>query len=173
MKILIAYYSRAGKNYASGELVDLSVGNTEIAANRIRELSGGELFRIETLKPYPEAYHDATEAARMEKDRNARPRLSAKAEGMGSYTHVVLGYPNWWGTMPMALFTFLESYDFSGKAIAPFCTNEGSGLGHSEEDIARLCPRSTLLRGLSITGSEVRESEPVIADWLKKCGLIP
>ncbi len=172
MKILIAFFSRAGRNYSAGELVDLPVGNTETAAGYMGALTGGDLFRIETQKPYPEAYHDATEAARLEKDRNARPKLSSRVESMESYTHIVLGYPNWWGTLPMALFTFLESYDLSGKALAPFCTNEGSGLGHSEEDIARLCPRSTLLPGLSVTGSEVKESEPVIAAWLKQCGLI-
>lgn len=172
MNILIAYYSRAGRNYAAGDLVDLPIGNTEIAAGIIQKLSGGDLFRIETRKPYPDAYHDTTEAARIEKDRNSRPKLKARVDGIENYDYVILGFPNWWGTMPMPLFSFLESYDFSGKTIAPFCTNEGSGMGNSELDIEHLCPRSKFLKGLALTGSTVEEAEPVIAAWLGESGLV-
>jgi len=73
---------------------------------------------------------------------NARPELTNTVENMESYDVIYLGYPNWWGTMPMAVFTFLESYDFSGKTIIPFCTHEGSGIGNSERDIKKLCPKA-------------------------------
>jgi flavodoxin len=172
MKILIAYYSRAGSNYSGGGIVKLPVGNTETAAKMIKQLTGSDEFRVETVKSYSGSYEETTEEAKRELSQNARPELAARVDGMDAYSHIILGYPNWWGTMPMALFTFLEAYDFSGKTIAPFCTNEGSGLGHSESDIKRLCPKATVLKGLAILGSDVKNTEPVIAAWLEKSELI-
>jgi flavodoxin len=78
------------------------------------------------------------------------------------------GYPNWWGTMPMAVWIFLEAHDFAGKTILPFCTHEGSGLGQSERDIRSLCPGARVLRGLAIRGGSVRKAEQTIAAWLQE-----
>jgi flavodoxin len=172
MKILIAYYSRAGSNYSSGGIVKLPVGNTETAAKIIKRLTSGDEFRIDTVKTYSGSYEETTEEAKRELSQNARPELTGRVDGMDAYSHIILGFPNWWGTMPMALFTFLESYDFSGKIIAPFCTNEGSGLGQSESDIKHLCPKASVLKGLAILGSDVKNTEPVIAAWLGKSDLI-
>ena len=91
---------------------------------------------------------------------------------MGDYDLVVLGYPNWWGTMPMAIWSFLESYDFSGKTIIPFCTHEGSGLGHSEADLRRLCPGAKLLAGLAIRGGSGKSAAKDIESWLRASGAI-
>jgi flavodoxin len=92
---------------------------------------------------------------------------------MGSYDLIYLGYPNWWGTMPMAVFTFLESYDFSEKTMIPYCTHEGSGMGSSERDIKKLCPNAKMLSGLAIRGGSVDRADKDIANWLKKLDLIP
>ena len=127
--------------------MNLSVGNTEVAAKMIWEITGGDLFRIETVNAYPEDYTETTEVAKQELRANARPELTGHLEIIASYDVIFLGYPNWWGTMPMPVFTFLEEHDFSRKTIVPFCIHEGSGLGHSEKDVAKLCPKVTLLKG--------------------------
>lgn len=171
-KCLIAYYSRAGNNYVGGSIVNLPVGNTEVAANMIQKLTGGDLFKINTVKTYPTDYTETTEVAQRELRQNVRPELTGRIDNMADYRMIFLGYPNWWGTMPMAVYTFLEAYDFSGKTILPFCTHEGSGMGHSESDIKKLCPKSTVLKGLSLKGGSVQRSESEIAAWLKKSGVI-
>jgi flavodoxin len=111
--------------------------------------------------------------AQREKRENARPELTEKVVDIDSYDTIILGYPNWWGTIPMAICTFLESYDFSGKIIAPYCTNEGSGMGSSERDIKKLCPNSKILAGLAIRGGSVDRADKDLANWLKKSELIP
>ena len=167
-KCLIAYFSREGNNYVSGRIVNLPVGNTEVAAKMIREITKGDLFRIKAVNAYPDDYTETTEVAQQELRVNARPELADYLETMASYDVIFLGYPNWWGTMPMPVSTFLEEHDFSGKTIVPFCTHEGSGFGHSEKDIAKLCPKATLLKGLAIHGTLVNDAKNDIAIWLDK-----
>jgi flavodoxin len=171
MKRLIAYFSREGDNYVNGAIENLPVGNTEVAANMIRKLAGSEAFRIQTVDGYPADYNKTTEVAKQELRKNARPKLSGYVDNMDEYSLILLGYPNWWGTMPMAVFTFLEEYDFSGKTILPFCTHEGSGLGRSESDIKKTCPHATVLIGLSIKGGSVHRAENDISAWLNKSGV--
>ncbi len=165
-KCLIAYFSRKGQNYVSGRLVDLKVGNTEVVANMIQKIAGGVLFHIESVTAYPKEYTEATEVAKNELRAKARPKLTGQVENMGAYDVIFLGYPNWWGTMPMPMFTFLESYDFSGKTIVPFCTHEGSGMGHSEKDIAKACPKTTVLKGIAIHGTNASSSESNVSKWI-------
>ena len=167
-RTLIAYFSRKGNNYLDGNIVDLPVGNTEVAARMIQTLAGGDLFHIDTLKGYPADYTKATEVAQRELSQNARPALAVQLDSLDGYDVVFLGYPNWWGTMPMAVWTFLEAHDFAGKTILPFCTHEGSGLGQSERDIKQLCPGAKVLRGLAIRGGSVAQAEKAIAAWLKE-----
>lgn len=166
-KILIAYYSRKGQNYLNGSIVILPVGNTEVAAKIVQKITDGNIFEICTVKSYPIDYTETTEVATVEKRNNARPELSSRVNNMDQYDTVILGYPNWWGTFPMAVFTFLEEYDFSGKTILPFCTHEGSGLGSSERDIRKLCPSATVLPGLAIRGGSVGRADQLVANWLK------
>jgi flavodoxin len=170
-KCLIAYYSHAGNNYVSGKIVNLPVGNTKVVADMIREITGGDVFHIDTVKPYPKDYAATTNVAKKELNENARPELSGHVENMDSYKVIFLGYPNWWGTMPMPVFTFLDEYDLSGKTIVPFCTHEGSGLGRSESDIAKLCPEATLLKGLAIHGSRVNSAKKDVQDWLSNISI--
>ncbi|MCX6238152.1 MAG: flavodoxin [Bacteroidia bacterium] len=167
-KSLIAYYSRKGNNYLNGSIVNLSVGNTEVVAKKIQEITGSDLFEIDTVKPYPEDYTETTNVAMDEKRKNVRPELTEVVDDMDAYDVIYLGYPNWWGTFPMAVFTFLESYDFSGKTIIPYCTHEGSGLGSSERDIKKLCPNAKVLPGLAIRGGSVKSADNMIKFWLLK-----
>ncbi|HVN31555.1 MAG TPA: flavodoxin [Thermoanaerobaculaceae bacterium] len=171
-KSLIAFFSRKGNNYVGGRIVNLPIGNTEVAAQMIQKLTGGDLFRIATAKDYPSDYEETTDVARQELRQKARPELSGRVDNMGDYDLIFLGYPNWWSTMPMAVFTFLEAYDFSGKTIIPFCTHEGSGIGHSESDIKKLCPNAKILKGLAIRGGSVQRAVNEISAWLRELGVI-
>jgi flavodoxin len=140
MKSLIAYYSRPGNNYVNGNIVNLSVGNTEVAAKMIQNRTGWDLFRIDTVKGYPVDHTETTDVAKKELRQNARPELPGRVDNLAGYDVVYLGYPNGWGTMPMAVFTFLEGRDFSGKSTVSFCTHEESGVGRSESDTRSFAP---------------------------------
>lgn len=167
-KILIAYFSRKGVNYVGGEIVDLPVGNTEVAAKMVERLTGGELFKIDPVRKYSSDYTTCTKEAQEELRANARPELASYPDSIDAYDTVILCYPNWWSTMPMPVWTFLERYDFSDKTILPLCTHEGSGMGRSESDIKKLCPGAKVERGLAIRGGSINIAESDIAAWLNK-----
>lgn len=167
-KILIVYYSRKGENYWNGSLKNISKGNTERVAEFVQKAVGGDLFEVETVKPYSESYMTCIEEAKQELRAKARPEIKAFPDSIEDYDTIFVGYPNWWGTMPMCIFTLLGKYDLSGKTIIPFCTNEGSGMGNSERDLKALCKGATLKSGLSIHGSEAANSENKVAVWAKK-----
>ena len=168
MAILIVYYSRKGQNYWSGSIVDLKKGNTERAAEFIQKAVGGDLFEIETVKEYSKDYMACTEEAKKELREHARPELKRYPESIDQYDTIFVGYPNWWGTMPMCVYTFLERYDLTGKRIVPFCTNEGSGMGGSERELKKICKGATVLPGLAIHGAEAAQSESKVATWARK-----
>jgi flavodoxin len=165
--VLVAFYSRADENYMNGELKILNIGNTEIAAGMIKELTDADLFKIDQSQPYAKSYNQCIDEAQTDQKRNARPKLKRYPESMDPYDVIYLGFPNYWGTMPMAVFTFLEHFDFSGKIIKPFCTHEGSGMGTSEEDIKGLCPGAKVERGLAIHGSSVQKAKKHIERWVR------
>ena len=182
-KILVVYFSRVGITSFSKDVDTVTsaslnagdaglIGNTEIVAKMVQEAVGGDLFQIVTVKSYPEEYRETTDVASQEQGQNARPELATHVENMGDYDVIILCYPNWWGTLPMAVFTFLEEYDFSGKTIAPLCTHEGSRLGRSVTDIAKLCPQAIILDGLAIRGGDVKNAQDEVAGWLRKIGMI-
>ena len=167
-KTLIAFYSHAGENYVNGCVRFLKRGNNEVIVDKIKAaLPDAGIFRIETVKKYKEDYYELIEEAKQELRAKARPELSAKVDNMDQYDTIILGYPNWWGIPPMAVFTFLESYDFSGKKIVPFCSHEGSGLGGSIRQIAQTVPGANLTAGVAIHGAEAahcdREVNQVLA----------
>lgn len=171
-KSLVAYFSRKGNNYVNGSIVNLPIGNTEVIAKKIQEITQGDIFRIKTVKPYPEDYTETTNVAQEEKRDDARPEIAERVVDMDLYDVIYIGYPNWWGTMPMAVLTFLESYDFSGKTIVPYCTHEGSGIGNSERYIKEHCPNAKVLEGLAIRGGGVAGADKDLVNWLKKLDLI-
>jgi flavodoxin len=164
-KCLIVYFSKKGQNYVNGSIVNLPVGNTEVAAKMAQEVTGGDLFEIRTVKPYPADHMETIDVAKVELRNNARPEIATHVDNMDEYDTIILGYPNWWGTMPMAVCTFLEEYDFAGKTILPFCTHEGSGMG-GERDIKRICPSAKVKKGLAIHGGSVNRAANNIKSWL-------
>lgn len=166
-KKLIAFYSRADENYVSGTLKMLTVGNTEVVAHMIEELTGGDVFRIEQVTPYSKGYNDCTAEAKADQQQNVRPELKYYPDSIDDYDVIYLGYPNYWSTMSMAVFTFLEHFDFFGKIIKPFCTHEGSGMGCSVSDIKKLCPSAIVEKGLAIHGSRISKSRKEIESWVK------
>lgn len=164
---LVVYFSRA-ENIVFDENVDAvtsasinldesnnPIGNLRILAEYISEETGAEIFSIRTVETYPTAYKDTTDLATEEKDENARPELVSHIDDMEDYDVIYLGYPNWWGTLPMPVASFLEEYDFAGKTIIPFASHEGSGPGSGVSMIKELCPDSAVLDGFAIKGSEV------------------
>ena len=168
MANLIAYFSRADQNYVSGTLKWLETGNTEIIAGMIQQFTGGVLFPIQPVQPYAKDYNTCIAQAQADQRRDARPELRAWPEGVEAYDTIYLGYPNYWGTMPMAVFTFLEHLDVTGKTIYPFCTHEGSGMGRSEADIRRLCPGAEVKPGLAVVGARVDQAEETVRKWLNR-----
>lgn len=171
MAAIIVYFSRKDENYVSGIIKNLDVGNTETAANILQKLTGAKLFKMQPVQEYSKDYNECIAQAQADQRRDARPELRSYPEDMAEYDTVYLGYPNYWGTMPMAVFTFLEHFDFTGKKIFPFCTHEGSGMGSSEADIRRLCPGTRIGKGLALKGGSVNYAEPAIRGWLEKAGL--
>ncbi|EKQ57113.1 MULTISPECIES: flavodoxin [unclassified Clostridium] len=169
---LIAFFSMTGESYVGGKIVNLEVGNTNVAAQIIGAMIVADTFQIETVQNYPEGHMNLINYAKEELNQNARPELKTKVDNMEQYDTIILGYPNWWGTCPMPVFTFLESYDFSDKRILPLCTNEGSGLSFSVTDIKKTCPDANVEDGLAIIGGRVKDSRVTIENWLKKQKLL-
>ena len=167
-KTLISYFSRADENYFGGTLRYIEVGNTEVAVGQMKDLVDADVYKIQMETPYSAGYKACVEEAKKDWNADARPKIVGAPEQIDGYDRIILAYPNYCGTMPMAVFTFLEMYDFSGKTILPLCTNEGSGMGSSEKDIQRLCPGAVLKKGLSVRGSEAASSKELIAEWLKE-----
>ena len=165
-KNLIAFYSRADENYVNGMIKHLDIGNTEMAAGIIEKLIDADVFKIEQMQAYAKDYNTCIAQAQEDQRRDARPELKVYPDSIAGYETIYLGFPNYWSTMPMAVFTFLEHFDFSGKTIKPFCTHEGSGMGSSERDIRRLCPNAKVEKGLAIRGGSVKQAEKEIERWL-------
>lgn len=168
MAKLVAFYSRADENYFGGQYRFVEIGNTEKVAQMIGEATGAELFKIEQKEPYSPNYKRCIDQAMADKRANARPELVELPENLDSYDEIYLGYPNYWGDLPMAVYTFLEAFDWTGKTIYPFCTHEGSGLSGTERNIARICTGANVKAGLAIYGSQSGQSGEAILRWLKQ-----
>ena len=171
-KTLIAFFSRADENYFGGAMRYVKIGNTEIVAEIIKELTGADTFKIEMKNPYSPVYMTCIDEAKKDLRGNARPELTSYIDSIDGYDTIILGYPNYWGTIPMAVATFLERYDFDGKTILPLCTNEGSGMGSSERDVKKYAKGADVKEGLSITGSQAANSKDTVKKWLTANGLI-
>lgn len=167
-KVLVAYFSRAGENYAVG---DIARGNTRIVAEMIADATGGRLFEIVPRTEYPRSYDACVEVAKREQEAGARPAIREDI-AIEDYDVVFLGYPNWWGDMPMPVYTFIEQHDWSHKIVLPFCTHEGSGLSDTQRRIAAACEGATVGAGLALRGAAAQHSQPqvrkTVASWLEK-----
>lgn len=157
-KTLVVYYSRTG--------------NTEAVARQIQSLTGADLFRVETVKPYPEDYRQTTDVAKEELNNNARPAIKGSVENLSQYDTVFIGFPIWWGTYPMGVATFLENHNLAGKTVIPFCTHEGSRQGQSFTDIRNATPGSVNKAGLAVRGGQAATSKADVEKWLRESGVI-
>ena len=178
-KILIAYFTWSDntvvENPASID-VDaetsasvLSPGNAELIATWIQEETGGDLFSIKTQNKYSSDYDECLNQARKERDNNERPALTDKVNNIDDYDVIFLGFPNWWYTCPMAVFTFVESYDLSGKTIIPFCTHGTGGLSRTIRDLKKLLPANCkVLDPIGVYRPEVKNSKSKVVDWVRK-----
>ena len=171
-KTLIAFFSRADENYFGGAMRYVKVGNTEIVCNLIKDMIAADVFKIEMRNPYSPVYMTCIEEAKKDLREKARPELVSYPDSIDEYDTVILAYPNYWGTIPMAVATFLEKYDFTGKTILPLCTNEGSGMGGSEKTIKQCATGAEVKNGLPVTGSNAASSGENVRRWLAANGLI-
>ena len=180
--ILIAYFTY-GENAELPDDVDASssasiqifngevTGNTGVMAHMIAEASGGELFSIRTVEPYPDNYNDTIDVGQSEKNNGIRPELSTHIENLDQYDTVFVGFPNWWYGMPMVMYSFFDEYDFSGKTVIPFCTSGGSAFSDAIDEIKDMEPGATVLDGLHIGGSSVTDAESSVNEWVAELGL--
>lgn len=156
-KVLVVFYSRSG--------------NTRDMANQIHALAGGDIVELQTVNPYPTEYRATTEQAKQELQSGYKPPLTTKIANLASYDIIFVGSPSWWGTYAAPVKTFLSDADLSDKTLVPFITHEGSGLGRAPADMAKLCPKSTLLEGLAVRGGSVKNARGDVESWLRKIGL--
>ena len=168
--ILVVYFSRTGENYNVG---NVEVGNTAMVASYIKEYLKADSFEIVPIDKYPDNYDECTQLASKEKDDNARPQIQNKINNFDSYKTVFIGYPIWWGDLPMIMYTFMEEYDFDGKDIYLFNTHEGSGDAGTYTTIQKeLSGANVTTNGLALDGNTARsdDGKQKTVDWLKGLG---
>ena len=153
-KVLIAYFSWSG--------------NTKQIAEQIQEVTGGDLFEIQTVTPYSSNYNQCVEDAKKEKERNARPPIKGEVDKMSEYDIVFIGYPNWWGTMPMAVLTFMDQYDLKDKTLLPFYTHGGGGVQQCYKDFVKNASGSKVKEGFIANGNAVGRAKPHVEKWIKE-----
>ncbi len=171
-KALVVYFSRTGEQYGVGEI---EKGNTAIVAEMIAEQTGASTFEIKPKNDnYPTTYDALTDYAKEEQNENARPEIKDAVENFDKYDTVFLGYPIWWGDLPMICYTFLESYDFSGKTVIPFCTHAGSGNAGTQSKIESAISGATVKEVLAILGEDTQKKpdsvKETVTDWLNDLG---
>ena len=167
MANLIIYYSRRGENFVGGALKQLIKGNTEVVAEYIQNAVGGNLFQIETVRDYPLSCRDCVEEAKRELECRARPELRWRLDSLDGFENIFVCGPCWWGTYPMAMFTQLETLDWTGKNVFPLMTHEGSGLGSCVRDLQSLCQGAAFGTALAVAGHDAAQSEAQVAAWAK------
>ena len=164
-KNLIIYYSRSGQNYVDGSVVNLTKGNTEKAVEILQKCCECDVFKIETVKEYPEDYYECTEAAKKELESGARPELKKYLENLDGYEYIFVCGPCWWGTFPCAVFSQLEKLNWEGKKVLALMTHEGSGLGYCEDDLRNICKGAKIGQGLALKGNEAALRGKVMLAW--------
>lgn len=171
-RALVVYFSRADENYVVG---NIEKGNTRVLAEMIAEATGADTFEIKPAKPYPKEYAAATDVAKQEKNDNARPEIVGTMPDVSGYDVIFMGYPIWWGDLPMACYTFFDKVKLEGKTVAPFCTHEGSGLSGTDSNIAN-ATKAKVTEALVMKGSVAQnsrdEAKKEVTGWLKKLGYV-
>ena len=157
-KILVVYFSQSG--------------NTAVIARMIQEATGGNLFEIVPVAPYPTDYNAVVDQAKRELNADFRPTLKSTGPDLAAYDTIFVGSPNWWSTIAPPVMTFLEAHNFAGKTIVPFITHEGSRMGKSVQDVKRLSPGATVLSGQPFRGSDVKDAKEDVRRWLNSMKLL-
>lgn len=166
-KTLVVYFSRAGENYSVG---NIKKGNTQIVAEMIAGEVDADTFHIEPARPYPDDYTRCTEVAQQEVDEQARPAVKGDAR-VEDYDVVFIGYPIWWGDMPMPVYTFIEKHDWRGKTVISFATHEGSGMSGTERKLKSVCKGAVVAAGLAVRGATAQnnraQTEKMVESWIR------
>ena len=169
-KSLVVVFSRADENYNVGYV---EKGNTMVLAEFIANKTGAELFEVKPAKPYPAVYDECTDLAKKEQNQKARPAI-LEDKDVSDFDTIFVGYPVWWGDIPMCLYTFIEAHDWNGKKVIPFCTNEGSGSGRTDRTLKAKMKGANLEKAFSMPGHVAQNNrasaEKEIDTWLKKLG---
>lgn len=163
---LVVYYSKPGETYTPDGIINLKKGNTQEVAERIQKLAKADIFRVETAKAYPDDYKTLIDVAKEELNAKARPAIKGDID-ISKYDTIYIGWPCWWGTLPMCMFTFIEKHDWTGKTVIPFTNHEGSGFGSGLRDLKAAIPSATIKKGLSIQGSKVTTAGKQIEEFVK------
>ncbi|MBQ2640279.1 MAG: flavodoxin [Bacilli bacterium] len=164
-KSLIIYFSRADENYFGGEMKYIDKGNTEIVAEYIKDITGGDLFKVEPLNPYPKDYMECIEEAKVRTANHNAP-IKENVPDISDYEVIYVGSPIYWGGMPEELFTALKGLDYKNKIIRPFTTHEGSGLSGVPRQLNEICEGAEITSGIAIVGSQVKDSKEKIEEWI-------
>ncbi len=167
-KSIVIYFSHTGENYMSDGIRNIEKGNTEILAEYIKDITGAQLFKVEPKKEYPYNYRECCDVSRKELQSNSRPELKNTLDSIENYDIIYIGFPIWYGTMPMPMFTQLEKLDFNGKIVKPFATHEGSRFGNSQTDIKQICKGAKIMPGFEIRGSSVKGAKEKIKEWIEQ-----
>lgn len=168
MKSLVIYYSRNGENYFGGTIKYIEKGNTEIIALKLKKMTNSDIFCCEQITPYSMDYRQCVKEAHDDYVNHHYPQIKPFNLDLKDYDLIYLCYPNYCGTMPMAMFSLLKDLDLKGKIIKPLCTHEGSGLANSENDIKKLCPNSIIKPGIAIKGSNVESEDLNLEKWINE-----
>ena len=166
-KSIVIYFSRTGENYSVGVIKE---GNTAKVAKVVAAMTGSDIFEVKEADKYPVNYNECIARAKKEVQTKARPAFLGTAPDLSKYDTIYLGYPNWWGDVPMVVYTLLEKAKVDSKTILPFCTHEGSGLGSCVKDVKKAYPKANVLQGFSMYGHDVRTGKERVEKWLKKLG---
>lgn len=145
-------------------------GHTKTIAEMIHQLSGGELLQIKTVEPYPDNYDECVDLAKKQQMENARPAIETRINP-DDYSVIFLGFPNWWSSMPMPVYTFVEENKLNGHTIIPFMTHGGGGQAHAVSDLKKICPKSNILPALAISGTSAKSAFPEVEKWYKNLKL--
>lgn len=171
-KSIVIYFSHTGENYSVGVIKE---GNTAKVAKEIARVTKADLWEIKETDTYPSNYKACIDRAKKELQAKARPAFQGTVPDLSKYETIYLGYPNWWGSAPMVVYSVLEKAKIDGKTIYPFCTHEGSGLGSTASKLAKTFPKAKIAQnGMELYGhvaqNDAEAVKKAVAEWLKKLG---
>ena len=167
MKSLIAFYSRTGGNSMNGEIKNIKKGNTEIVAETLQELTGGEVYRIYPREEYPQDYEQCVLRAQKESEQNIHPTIKNPLSSISDYDVIYVGFPLWFRSYPRIIATFFDCFDFTGKIIKPFCTNEEGSFGIAELEMRTTLKDATVKDGISFHGFELDDVKSRLEKWIE------